>query len=626
MSGRHRYHPARWLLGRPQRRPIILRESDTAVLDAPPTHAPPAGAAVSVSVVEASTGTLTSSGGRRYRARLIEGDRWGSSGYYPRRVLERDGPKAWPIGTLMYLDHPTAAEEAERPERSVKDLSAKVITTPVYESDGLYADIEVFPHAAPIIESLADTLGLSIRGEGTGAIGTVAGRTGVVIETLDVGYSVDFVTRAGAGGKLISLLEAARAIAVREARNVEAWLESRIHSVFTQLADDMYGDGRLTREERIALSGAVGDALTAFTARLQADAPQLSGRDIYDQPPAAVDGSAAVSEAGRRRIGEATSDDVRAALTDAVRAAYATDDLTRWVWVRDYDADQHLVWFDVSDREDCDTYQQGYQLADGDPLPTATLTGEQVEVVARTVYTPVPMDPEDEAEMADDTAAVGESDRPTPLAAVPATEPAADPVALTEMQQQTDGAPPTATTPIEEAPMSGTNTGPVPGAAGTDEGTSTVPTAVAEAQRAQAAAEQQLAEANRRTAEAEQRLARLSAVEAARPIASTMLAETQLPAAAQARVLTQVTAQVPMTEALALDEAAFRTAITTAAQAEATYIASLRESAGEGRVAGLGDTTTAAADTAKFETDVAEGFVRLGMSESAAKIAAGGRR
>jgi hypothetical protein len=152
-----------------------------------------------------------------------------------------------------------------------------------------------------------------------------------------------------------------------------------------------------------------------------------------------------------------------------------------------------------------------------------------------------------------------------------------------------------------------------------------VPTAVAEAQRAQAAAEQQLAEANRRTAEAEQRLARLSAVEAARPIASTLLGETQLPAAAQARVLAQVTAQVPMTEAMALDETAFRTAVTTAAQAEATYIASLRESAGEGRIAGLGD-TTAAADTAKFETDVAEGFVRLGMSESAAKIAAGGRR
>jgi hypothetical protein len=181
----------------------------------------------------------------------------------------------------------------------------------------------------------------------------------------------------------------------------------------------------------------------------------------------------------------------------------------------------------------------------------------------------VPMDPEDEAEMADDTAAVGESDRPTPPAAVPATEPAADPVALTEMQQQTDGAPPTATTPIEEAPMSGTNTGAVPGAAGTAEGTSTVPTAVAEAQRAQAAAEQQLAEANRRTAEAEQRLARLSAVEAARPIASTLLGETQLPAAAQARVLAQVTAQVPMTEAMALDETAFRTAVTTAAPAKA---------------------------------------------------------
>jgi hypothetical protein len=486
----------------------------------------------------------------------------------------------------------------------------------------LYADVEVFAHAAPVIESLADTVGLSIRGEGTGAIGTVAGRTGVVIESLDRGHSVDFVTRAGAGGKLVSLLEAARASQpVREARNVEAWFESRIHMIFTQLADEMYGDGRLSREERIALSGAVGDALTAFTARLQADAPQLSGRDIYDQPAAAGDGSAAVSEAGRRRIGEATSDDVRAALTDAVRAAYANDDLTRWVWVRDYDADRHLVWFDVSDREDCDTYQQGYQLAAGDPLPTATLTGEQVAVVARTVYTPVPMDAEDQAEMAD-AAAVGESER----SAGPATEPAADPAVITEMQQQTDGAPPTASTPIEEAPMSGTNTGPAPGAAGTAEGTSTVPTAVTEAQRAQATAEQERDTALREAADTKRELARFRATDAARPIATTLLAETQLPAAAQARVLTQVTAQVPMTEALTLDDVAFRTLVTDAAKAEEAYLASLRESAGEGRVAGLGAPTTTPTDAQRQATREAA-FRQLGLSEAAAKTAAtGGRR
>ena len=53
--------------------------------------------------------------GTRYRARLIEGDRWGSSGYYPREVLERDGPNVWPENTQIYLDHPTEREDWERP-------------------------------------------------------------------------------------------------------------------------------------------------------------------------------------------------------------------------------------------------------------------------------------------------------------------------------------------------------------------------------------------------------------------------------------------------------------------------------------------------------------------------------
>lgn len=71
---------------------------------------------------------------------------------------------------------------------------------------------------------------------------------------------------------------------VREARNIGQWIESRLHLSLTQLADEMFGDGRLTREERIALSGAVGDGLTAFTAALEQSAPQLYARDLWAEP------------------------------------------------------------------------------------------------------------------------------------------------------------------------------------------------------------------------------------------------------------------------------------------------------------------------------------------------------
>ena len=76
--------------------------------------------------------------------------------------------------------------------------------------------------------------------------------------------------------------------AVREARNVGQWMESRIHLGFTQVADEMFGNGKLTREERIALSAAIGDALDSFTSALQGSADQLYSRDLWDDPDARV--------------------------------------------------------------------------------------------------------------------------------------------------------------------------------------------------------------------------------------------------------------------------------------------------------------------------------------------------
>lgn len=54
-----------------------------------------------------------------------------------------------------------------------------------------------------------------------------------------------------------------------KAANMADWLESRLHQSWTVMADDLFGEGRLSRPERIALSGLIGDALGVFHAGLQ---------------------------------------------------------------------------------------------------------------------------------------------------------------------------------------------------------------------------------------------------------------------------------------------------------------------------------------------------------------------
>jgi hypothetical protein len=139
---------------------------------------------------------------------------WGSSGYYPAEVLERDGPKVFAKGTQMFLDHPTDAEESDRPERSVKDLAAALTSDARWEATGkagpgLYADAQVFEPFRPFINEASKSIGVSIRAMGAAESGTAEGRTGPIIKKLSAAKSIDFVTAAGAGGKILQLYEAA---------------------------------------------------------------------------------------------------------------------------------------------------------------------------------------------------------------------------------------------------------------------------------------------------------------------------------------------------------------------------------------------------------------------------------
>lgn len=82
---------------------------------------------------------------------------------------------------------------------------------------------------------------------------------------------VNYVPAKESGGNLL-----------QEARNAGNYLEALIHRRFSETADNLFGQGHLTRDERIALSSAIGDGLHAFAETLESEAPQLFERDPYD--------------------------------------------------------------------------------------------------------------------------------------------------------------------------------------------------------------------------------------------------------------------------------------------------------------------------------------------------------
>lgn len=142
---------------------------------------------------------------------------WGSSGFYAPDVLERDGPTVFTAGTHMYWNHATESELAERPERDLRDLAAVLESDARWEANGpdgpgLYADARVKQGYAAAIEDLAENIGTSINTGGTGRIGEAEGRNGIIVESLigDPFTSIDFVTKPGAGGKILQLFESAR--------------------------------------------------------------------------------------------------------------------------------------------------------------------------------------------------------------------------------------------------------------------------------------------------------------------------------------------------------------------------------------------------------------------------------
>ena len=142
-----------------------------------------------------------------YEIKLIAPGK-GSSAFYPAEVLKRDGPKVFGAGTHVYLNHPTNAEEAARPEGDVKNLAGVLTTAARYDEShakgpGLYARMKVFADHATTVEEKAPHVGMSIRASGVAESGKT--KDGVpVLKELTSAESVDVVTRAGEGGMILT--------------------------------------------------------------------------------------------------------------------------------------------------------------------------------------------------------------------------------------------------------------------------------------------------------------------------------------------------------------------------------------------------------------------------------------
>lgn len=235
---------------------------------------------------------------------LTEG--WGSSGYYSREVVESAAP-LFAAGTHVYFDHPTDVEAIERPGRSVRDLCAVIKEGGAFDAElgGVRGKVKPFAPYRDLLldEDFALNVGMSIRGSASDIVqGKAAGRSGRIVEGLADIQSVDFVTRAGRGGRVLSVLESARPEQVVER--------------------------------------AVG-----------------------------------------RGVEEATADERRQQLSDAVRATYGSDTVS--AWVRDFD--ETTVWFETyADDEPSQTWEQPYTAADDDL--SVELTGTRAKKRAVTRY------------------------------------------------------------------------------------------------------------------------------------------------------------------------------------------------------------------------------------------------
>lgn len=266
--------------------------------------------------------------------------------------------------------------------------------------------------------------------------------------------------------------------------------------------------------------------------------------------------SAVLESRINRQIAEATANETRKLILDALRAWHADEDT--WVWLRDYD--EARAWFEVENADGFHIYEQAYTITND----VVSLADDPVEVRATTQYVPVTATP---------------STTTTVEAAAAATKESSPAPAEVKEKAKSKETSLMAEINIEESRL-----------ATLEESHGRVP-----------ALEAKLDATVSENATLKESLAKAKAANRAREFATSIVkaANADLSESVVARIVAQSTApdSLPLTEALQLDTDALTATVNTARESEETYLALLAKENGLGQVRGIGATESATSKT-----------------------------
>lgn len=286
---------------------------------------------------EASASAAKTGTAGRFRIQIIEGNRLGSSGYWPRETIERDGPVVFGRGTHIFLDHLSESESWDRPEGSVGKLAGVIDSDPVYEeasdenghSEGLYAEAQFFPMYHEFITAIAPYVGMSIRAMAEAEprqMGTDENGHAIYeayITKIHEGMSVDVVTKAGAGGRILEAIESERP-------NIPPHIKDKLLPDSAEESNKGEIDmGALTEETASALVEGIGKLNDLLAKPAAAEA---SPAEEAEQPEVDADKlveaitkvqTSDLAESARARVLDAIKESKGAADVDALIAAEA---------------------------------------------------------------------------------------------------------------------------------------------------------------------------------------------------------------------------------------------------------------------------------------------------------------
>jgi len=294
-------------------------------------------------LIQETTGAVQASpsGHGRFRVRIISAG-VGSSGYYSPDVIKDAVERGvFRKGVHSYMDHPTRTESGDRPERTLRDLVGVLDDDAVWNEaeQAAEVDMKVYAPYRPLLTEMADDIGLSIRAMAEMKPGRVNGQDMPIITQLTEALSVDYVTHAGRGGRVLEVLESAtRADAqihespegeqqdhpVTSAGHVGESAPQTIHQEKPmEITEARYAELTAAADRVTALEAAVAAEKQRAEAA-EADARKVA-RDAYTaQVQAAVEASALPAAARERvaaALGLAESADVPADPTQAIQAA-----------------------------------------------------------------------------------------------------------------------------------------------------------------------------------------------------------------------------------------------------------------------------------------------------------------